>query len=64
MPVNMLLCEGVPTSSDVRVLTCLFRGHCQVNAIKPVPLCRGIKPQFQTCGETNTPQVVVNYTKN
>ena len=33
MPVNLLLCEGVPTSADVRVLTCLFRGYCQVMPI-------------------------------
>jgi hypothetical protein len=29
----MLLCEGVATSSDVRVLTCLLRGYCQVMPI-------------------------------
>ena len=33
MPVNMLLCEGIPTSSDGRVLTCLLKGHCQVMPI-------------------------------
>jgi hypothetical protein len=29
------------------------------NAIKPVPLCRGIKPPNQTCSETHTYDVVI-----